>query len=181
MNRLLPRFTSNAVAFFFAAAFLSACASGGSQLAPAGPAIGFNGVSAKPLTSPLSREVLSATSVQVTPIDCIHNVQSASFTASGTAAGPYPGTFVANGSWNYSVGPGGRASSAFNESFTITSGTSTVSGTIAGSWGVPPMPLNCHGFGPANKQDGLTYSSGSWTGTARSRLITTGQLYEKLL
>jgi hypothetical protein len=189
MGRLL-RLTSNTVAFVFAAAFLVACSSSGSQPAPAGPVPQQNairsgndssGVQAEPLTSPLSGEVLSASNVQVTPVDCIHNVQSASFTASGTAEGPYRGTFAANGSWSYRVGPGGYARSAFNESFTITTRHSTVSGTIGGSWGVPPMPLNCHGFGPATKQDGLTYSSGSWSGTARTRLIITGQLYEKFL
>ncbi len=50
---------------------------------------------------------------------------SVSFTASGTATGPYPGTFTATGYWELDL----LVLSAFHESFTITSGTTTVTGT----------------------------------------------------
>lgn len=47
------------------------------------------------------------------------------FTASGTASGPYPGTFTETGYWELDL----EVLSAFHSSFTITSGATTVTGS----------------------------------------------------
>ena len=62
----------------------------------------------------------------------------------GTATGPYPGTFRAKGIFTNKGGVGG--SWYFDESFTIKSGSSRISGTISGSGkkGVASCPT----FGP---------------------------------
>lgn len=60
------------------------------------------------------------------------------FTAHGTATGSYPGTFTASGSWDSGESNGGHGQWiccpwwSFSESFTITSGSSSISGTITG-------------------------------------------------
>jgi hypothetical protein len=54
-------------------------------------------------------------------------------TAPGTAVGPYPGTFTAHGSSSEGSGRHGQPLWSFKEAFTITSGSSTVTGTISGS------------------------------------------------
>lgn len=64
---------------------------------------------------------------------------SCDFKASGTATGPYPGTFTASGSYNFCEV---YCMWTFGESFTITSGTAKISGTISKlGWGnSPPFP-----------------------------------------
>ena len=52
---------------------------------------------------------------------------SCDFKASGTATGPYPGTFTAKGTYNVCET---YCPWFFSESFTITSGTAIISGTI---------------------------------------------------
>jgi hypothetical protein len=56
---------------------------------------------------------------------------NAKFRATGTATGPYPGTFTASGSWSYEVNRGGQFSSSFQEKFAIRSGSSKISGTAS--------------------------------------------------
>ena len=56
------------------------------------------------------------------------------FRATGTAAGPYPGTFTASGSWNYEVFHG-QFSSNFQEKFAIRSGSSEIRGTATAGVG----------------------------------------------
>jgi hypothetical protein len=62
----------------------------------------------------------------------------------GTATGPYPGTFRANGDFINKGGVDGKW--YFNESFTIKSGSSRISGMISGSGkkGIASCPT----FGP---------------------------------
>jgi hypothetical protein len=64
---------------------------------------------------------------------------SCDFKASGTAAGPYPGTFTANGNYYFCEF---YCMWTFGESFTITSGTAKISGTISALGGglSPPFP-----------------------------------------
>lgn len=64
---------------------------------------------------------------------------SCDFKAGGTATGPYPGTFTANGSYNFCYF---YCVWSFGESFTITSGTAKISGTIFKMRGgsSPPFP-----------------------------------------
>jgi hypothetical protein len=144
-------------------------------VAPSANRAAPNPASLKPPGSPLSGEVLTARNVQVTP-SC-PNIY-ATFTVAGKARGPYPGTFTASGLWHSIVGK----VAYFSESFTITSGTITISGSITGSWEpLPPMPMTCHYFGPADAGDGLKYSSGSASGIVTTGRIKSGHLSEKLL
>jgi hypothetical protein len=55
----------------------------------------------------------------------------ASFSVSGQATGPYPGTFVASGSaWAYGRQQFGAANASETATFTITSGATTITGTL---------------------------------------------------
>jgi hypothetical protein len=56
---------------------------------------------------------------------------SPTYNVSGTATGPYPGTFTETGTWNQGTG-------AFSATFTITSGTTTITGSKSGSLSVSP-------------------------------------------
>jgi hypothetical protein len=72
----------------------------------------------------LSGEVLTGTDIAGTcppPGDA----GSVPYTASGTATGPYPGTFTETGYWELDL----EVLSAFHASYTITSGSTTISGT----------------------------------------------------
>jgi hypothetical protein len=136
----------------------------------------------KPPGSSLSGELLIASNVVVAP-DCTETLKGSTFKASGTAKGPYPGTFSASGDWaTYFDWKKNGYFWDFNETFAITSGTSTISGTInaRGLGHAPIRHVTCHSFGPAGSVWGLTYSSGSWSGTATTGKITRGQLSESL-
>jgi hypothetical protein len=54
---------------------------------------------------------------------------SAGFTATGTAAGPYPGTFTESGTYSFGPSVTYGTVTAFHSTFTITSATGAVSGT----------------------------------------------------
>lgn len=56
------------------------------------------------------------------------------FRATGTATGPYPGTFTASGFWNYEF-LHGQFSSSFQEKFAIRSGSSKIRGTASAGVG----------------------------------------------
>src|SRR5947208_105288 len=60
---------------------------------------------------------------------------SPTYNVSGTATGPYLGTFTETGTWNQGTG-------AFSATFTITSGTTTITGSKSGSVS-PPDSLDC--------------------------------------
>ncbi len=89
------------------------------------------------------------------------DIPTTSFRASGTATGPYPGTFTAKGGWWFYNSLQGLIW-AFHESFTIRSRTSTVSGTFfPGTEGGGRTPW-CRRF-----VNSVPYTSGSKTGNAR--------------
>jgi hypothetical protein len=80
--------------------------------------------SATTTLAPLSGELLTGTDVAGTcppPGDA----GTVAFTATGTATGPYPGTFTETGYWELDL----EILSAFHASFTIVSGSTTVTGT----------------------------------------------------
>ncbi len=148
------------------ATFLAACGGATQSVSPSTPTrynverseVQAGASSVHPLSS-LKGETFAASDVEVKGA-CPQAV--AQFSTSGAAAGPYPGTFKATGSWydTFSNKLGFRWH--FKESFTITSGHSTISGTISkhrGGEGVGPM--DCHHFGPAPKKRGLTFVSRS--------------------
>jgi hypothetical protein len=136
-----------------------------------------------PFGSGLSGEKLTGNKVQLKVSFCNLAGGKVRFTARGKTTGPFGGTFAASGTWAFSFGhpPG----SSFRESFTITSGTSTISGTVRGSWsdvGPPAPPMGCSSFGPAGKENDLTYRAGSWgSGSATTTGIMTAGFSESLL
>ena len=65
-----------------------------------------------------------------------HACNTPTFSASGTATGPYAGTFTEAGSW--SVVP-----DTFGAQFTITSGTTTIIGSKSGSLTAPGDAVSC--------------------------------------
>jgi hypothetical protein len=91
---------------------------------------------------------------------------SETFSASGTATGPYPGTFTGQGSWEAVAHLPQFEFWSFDESFTITSGTSQVSGTISAYASAYPGPDSCTGFGPAV----LQYTTKSVQGNANVKV-----------
>jgi hypothetical protein len=72
--------------------------------------------------STLTGESLSGSSSSGNTWSC-----APSFSVSGTATAPYPGTFSESGSWTQNFD--------FNATFTITSGTTTITGTKGPKWG----------------------------------------------
>jgi hypothetical protein len=191
MKSHLPRFASNTGAFFIAGALLVGCASGGYQVAPSGSALqravplGLNtDALAKPFTSPLGGEVFTASNVTVRP-KCSRNPHTTRFSGSGATSGPYPGTFVASGSWR--LGLGGfppKPYWGFSEFFTITSGTRTISGSVGGNGSGFPSFITCKTFGPVAKRGTLLYHSRidgiHYSGPATIRIIESGPLGEML-
>jgi hypothetical protein len=137
--------------------------------------------------TPLSGEAFSAHNVTVTTTACNGGkawVQAADFSASGRARGPYPGTFHVTGAWGWES-IYGNAQWIFSESFTITSGTSKVSGTGAAHGnGFGPV-LTCKTFGPAGKAVGIKYHFRTdgihYSGPVTVRDIASGSFHEKLL
>jgi len=119
---------------------------------------------AQPLPSGLTGETLQATSGPTVTITCNPTgTSSGTFSVTGAAAGPYPGTFTETGS--FSFGPLGGVNvppqgpeftafgqlTAFNANFTITSGTTTITGTkVLGLF-----------ISPSGGAVGLTFTFGS--------------------
>ena len=99
---------------------------------------------------------------------------SVTFSTSGAATGPYPGTFTAAGTW----GVNQLEQASFDESFTITSGASTISGGMS----IRPdisngLALTCMTFGPAV----LRYTSSIANGRAKIETIQKGGDFDELL
>jgi hypothetical protein len=143
--------------------------------------------SAKPDRSPLSGEAFSARNVTVTTTICgggKAQFKAANFSASGQARGPYPGTFHATGGWGWES-IYGNVHWRFSESFTITSGTSTISGTSGAYENGSGPVLTCKTFGPAGKAAGIRYrfriDGIHYSGPLAVRDIANGSLHEKLL
>jgi hypothetical protein len=150
----------------------------GHYVANAGPG------SAKPLTSPLSGEAFIARNVTVTTEECNHgkwDATSVTFSAVGKTKGPYPGTFVATGSWGNSLFF--NTLWTFSESFKITSGTRKISGRILGRGHGFNNAQGCTSFGPARKSLGLKYhfGGGRYSGPVIVKDIVSGSLHEELL
>ncbi len=172
----------------FAVLALVGCA-GGKQLAP--PSIPNNplgrsadrAASAAPfagaIPSSLSGEVLTATNVVVTRArHCLTPYRvNATFTASGTATGPYPGTFSASGTWDRCFDD--FVVWGFKESFTITSASVTIQGmaSTSGSFGPPTPVIRCFRFGPAGQKFHMTYSSPLGSGAMSTSRIQDSQTF----
>jgi len=155
-------------AFATLGAFLGGCTGAGpgdaTPVMNAWPQLGSRSVSARMAATaagPLNGETFTAAHVTVRRGSYCQNEHNADafFTTSGTATGPYPGTFTASGHW-WSVNDSGSGFFwGFTENFTIASS----SGHLAGfanttEYGPHPM-LRCFLFGPAGPKDGLYYST----------------------
>ena len=175
-----------------AAAMLAGC--GGATQFPnptAQTAVG-NALTSKAVTSPNSampermganssgNEVLTGKAKLIKPCHAIHGKHgkgggwSTHFSAHGNATGPYPGTFTASGSWTVSCNRVLQCSWTFNETFTITSGSSTISGT-AGTLGFYGAP----GCAVVNNLT-VPYTSGSVSGNALINTIQKQHFSETL-
>ena len=129
---------------------------------------------------PLAGEVFKATNVVIhhsggcpDPLGGI----SVRFTATGTAAGPYPGTFSIHGSWSYESVVLQHWS--FDEKATIKSHGNTIGAEVTGVGSRGEPRVSCGAFGPSDQDDGLNYTGAS-TGVATVH-TRAGFLNEKFL
>ena len=124
-----------------------------------------------------SDEVLSATQVTVKKAPGFHppGTCEKKFKAGGTATGPFPGSFTANGTWSLD-GDFFPPTWGFQETFAIMSGTNLISGTIGAHGAGFSPPVSCGSVGPAQ----FTYVAGSKTGYATVTKIRKGKLSETL-
>jgi hypothetical protein len=90
-------------------------------------ALGLSSAAAATVST-LTGETLSGSSSQGNERACLNPT----FSVSGTATGPYPGTFTEAGTW-------APLSSSFSATFTITSGTTTITGSKTVSRGTPGL------------------------------------------
>ena len=177
----------NALSVCAIIATLSACSASTQLPSPGVQPRGGNAISAKQVASPSfavpQRAGLNSSGTEVLTgmarVDCHHQrahgygAYGASFSASGMATGPNPGTFNASGSWSY----GGLLNFqwVFTESFAVTSKSRTINGTMAaGTFGSPPF--TCREV----KNLMIPYTSGSVTGNAEIS-IRQGRFREDLL
>jgi hypothetical protein len=156
--------------FCVSAAILAGC--GGAQ-APIAPAVSQirqvtkRSSAASPLDGRVSRttrpdrrypfETLTAIRVSYTCLYRRGNAVRTRFTASGSASGPWSGTFTATGKWHV------RSHNwAFSEAFTITSGSERIAGTVNGAGTQSSSEgISCDAF-----NDYLQYEIGSLKGIA---------------
>jgi hypothetical protein len=163
-----------------AAAILAACggATQPSVLNGVEQSVAANGIPVTPLSS--ESEDLTTTDVNVTP-SCPRN-PGASFNASGTATGPYPGTFTASGFWrdDQELGPH-HWLWVFRESIGIVSNTLAIHVHIKhvrGSRG-PSRFISCDSFGGVGHSIVMKYK-GKYAGTAEIEIVQQGDLSETL-
>jgi hypothetical protein len=82
---------------------------------------------------------------QISNLNCTQGgVAGFDFTTSGTATGPYPGTYTESGSVTFQNAPGGIILS-FSSTFTITSGSTVITGTKTLAPVQPPQGSNNRG------------------------------------
>lgn len=164
-----------------------ACSSG--HFAPTPAAVGANSADrVAPSIIPdfsLRGEVLTASSVTVKYAGHCGNCRLTNFNASGAAKGPFPGTFVASGSWRSCTMLHGGYYWHFDESLKIRSGGSSASRFIVGNGGC--SDYSCTGiltqttFGPTSTTVKLSLrKSGTWIGSVQTNVIQASSLTEWL-
>ena len=175
----VPNLNGYALGMCAGIAILAGCNAAGSALTPlssvpqnAPRTTEWYGGSANADTSPLKGEVLTASDVTVRLRD-----KDFKFVASGGAKGKYRGTFVAKGSWSFSLDADHWG---FQESFTIRSGGRAISGTISGG-GNGIGPIKGPTFGPVSTRGVLKYTYRSWSGPVTTNKIKRRSLRESLL
>jgi hypothetical protein len=163
-----------------AAAILAACGGAAQPSLPNGMEQNAARVALNSVAPPSSAsEVLTATDVTVSSY--CPTTEGASFSASGTATGPYPGTFTASGYWN-----SGEALEHFfwdfRESIKIMSNTLTIHVHIKRVRGShrPTRFISCDSFGGVGHPIAMKYKSNYATGIAEIEIIQQGDLSETL-
>lgn len=124
-----------------------------------------------------STERLTGTAKLIKPCHSLHGKDRGGwgthFSASGVATGPNPGTFTATGTWTGGGLP--QPQWSFSESFSVTSGSQTINGTIlAFDFGFAPFSCT------AVKKDSFSYSTPMVGGNAKVN-IWSGHFREDLL
>jgi hypothetical protein len=116
-------------------------------------------------------EVLKSSKVVVKKGSCIQDQSgNASFSANGTASGPYKGKFTVGGSWSF-FKSSGKTFWTFAESFKI-KGAHPITGTVTGNG--TGKPAACATFGPVSGLTELQYHLGMAKGAATTNLIKNG-------
>ena len=100
---------------------------------------------------------------------------STGFSAGGKAKGPFPGTFTAGGFWSGGCNIIHQCSSLFDETFTITSGSSTISGTMQ-TFDLYGLLFTCR----VVQNLTVPYTSGSVSGNALINVIQKKDFSEAL-
>jgi len=96
---------------------------------------------------------------QITSLNCTQGgVAGFDFNTSGTATGPYPGTYTESGSVTFQNAPGGVILS-FSSSFTITSGSTVITGTKQLAPVQPPQGVNNLGACQVSQNGPLTITN----------------------
>ena len=155
---------------------ITAC-SGGAQVAPATPA-NISGATRAVAPKGLG-EVLTANKASVKNQLCLSKGSSVvtTFKASGTAKGPYAGTFTSKGTWNVTKLPGNDIWT-FAETFVIKTSGGQVDGTVKGNG--KTIKATCKTFGPATAKADLTFHLVQNTGSVTTSVIRDGSLDEHL-
>ncbi len=167
-----------ALSVCIAAAMLAGCGGSTQPSFPNGMEQNATRVALNSVTLPSSAsEVLTATDVTVSSY--CPTTEGASFSASGTATGPYPGTFTASGYWNSGEGLH-HFFWDFRESIKIVSNTLAIHvhiHRVRGS-GRPARFISCDIFGGIGHPIAMKYKSKYATGIAEIEIIQQGDLNE---
>jgi hypothetical protein len=116
----------------------------------------------------LNGEVLRAHSVLLKSVCSGPRSKStqATFSAKGSAKGPYPGPFTISGAWKHSKGGySADPSWSIHESFTISSTQGSMKGSIAMEAPASFGNMTCHHFGPFDGLQYLVVHDGRHSGT----------------
>ncbi len=161
------------------AAILAGCGGAAQSSLPNGMEQNATRVALHSVTPPSSAsEVLTATDVTVSSY-CPAS-EGAGFRASGTATGPYPGTFTASGYWNSGEGLD-HYFWDFRESIKIVSNTLAIHVHIHRVRGShrPSRFISCDTFGGVGRPIAMKYK-GKYAGIAEIEIIQQGDLNETL-
>jgi hypothetical protein len=176
--KIISNLAGNAVGLCVVASILSGCSNGSGSAPIPIPAAQTHVSAASPqfVSNPANPEFLTGKA------KLRFGKKGTTFTAHGTAAGSYPGTFTASGSWDSGESNGGHGQWiccpwwSFSEAFTITSGSSSISGTITGFGIDGGVPFS---YNVVSNLD-LPYRASIGSGNANIETIQKGDFSEVL-